>query len=269
MNTLATFYPPLPLRPPYPPLYLPLTFLTTLLPFLTPHRHFVALLISPLLLTLSLLAPNYTFGSPSADYYNTSLFFALPIWFLEFAILRPVEGVDAPVYIGDGRGKAMKWVDAKSVWERVVWAGKLMVPGQRGVGWNWGVGNVPEDIDSALDKWRYVRRKVWRVGRGYAWSVCMLGVMGWASAAEQDLKREEDVKRFFVDAATGWAGAFWILGRLQCFYSACAAISVAVGLCEKWQWPPLVGSVRDAWSVGRVWGGVYHQTMRVVSMTLL
>lgn len=170
------------------------------------------------------------------------------------------------MYIGDGRGEGVRWGDAKGVWERVGWAGKLMVPGQRGVGWSWGVGNVPIDGDAGLEKWSYVRRKVWRAGRAYVWSVCMLGVMGGASAVEKDDRWEESVGKFLVNAVIGWAGALWILGRLQCFYSVCAAVSVAVGLCEKWQWPPLVGSVRDAWSVGRVWGVVYHQTMRVVSM---
>ena len=42
-------------------------------------------------------------GNPSAEYYNSSFFIAVPLWFLEFAILSPHEGPDAPTYVGNAR----------------------------------------------------------------------------------------------------------------------------------------------------------------------
>jgi hypothetical protein len=55
------------------------------------------------LFDLCLRSPGYTFGNPSAEYYNSSFFIAVPLWFLEFAILSPHEGPDAPTYVGNAR----------------------------------------------------------------------------------------------------------------------------------------------------------------------
>lgn len=274
IQTIASFYPPLSERTPHPPLYQLLTFTISLIPFFFHSRRLVALLVFPVLLTLCLRAPCYTFGDPSVDYYNTSMFVATPIWLVEFAILRPEDGVGAPVWVGRGGGFKEKGKEGKgakdmaSLWERLLWAISLMIPSHRGVGWDWQVRYIPENSDADLPKWRYVRRQLRKTISAYMYSTIMLVILGFASALEEVLA-EHVVQRFVANAIIGWAGAFWVLNRMLCFYNFSAAVSVALGVYEQWQWPPLVGSLGDAWSVSQMWSVVYHQTMRVVSVILL
>ena len=51
----------------------------------------------------------------------------------------------------------------------------------------------------------------------------------------------------------GWSGAFWAVNGINTLYRAVAASTVAVGLCDPWQWPPMFGTLRDAWSVRQIW----------------
>ncbi len=46
-------------------------------------------------------------------------------------------------------------------------------------------------------------------------------------------------------------------------------LSVAVGLSEPRDWPPLFGSPRGAYTVRNCWGRVWHQMLRKVSVILL
>lgn len=151
-----------------------------------------------------------------------------------------------------------------SLWGRVGWVVGLMVPMQRGVGWNWGVKDLPETAGVELPKWAYVGDRFCSAVEAYVYSTMLLVVLGFASALEAEVVSGNAVLRLVANAVIGWAGAFWILNRLRCYYSFCAAVSVALGVYEQWQWPPLVGRLGDAWSVAQLWGVVYHQGMRVV-----
>ncbi|KAF2444643.1 hypothetical protein P171DRAFT_431444, partial [Karstenula rhodostoma CBS 690.94] len=267
---IASFYPPLSERTPYPPLYQLLTFTLSLIPFFFHARRFVAILILPLLLTLCLRAPFYTFGDPSSNYYNTSIFVATPIWLVEFAILRPEEGGEAPVWVGrhietEGEGVKGKGVhDMTTTWEKLSWVISLMIPSHRGMGWNWQVSRLPDHPDANLPKWQFVGRVLRKAIMAYVYSAIMLVVYGFAFALEKEILPEHTVRRFVANAIIGWSGAFWILNRMLCFYDFCAAASVALGVYDQWQWPPLVGRLQDAWSVSQMWSVVYHQTMRVM-----
>ncbi|KAM3076295.1 hypothetical protein ACMFMG_006202 [Clarireedia jacksonii] len=281
-SLLTNFYRALPDRSPYPPFYLPLTFTITILPLLTPHRRLMTFLTFPLLISLCLLAPSYTYGSPSDDYYNTSPFIALPLWYLDFILLSPTSGPDAPQYIGnratansatgrektnkDEKIKGVSWQDIqqKPLSERIKWSLRLMLPAHRGIGWNWQVKNVPPGPWSGLPKWRFVSRHARKAVFWYLQSVLMLGSMGFLSSVF-GLSGIGRKGKFVRDALMGWCGAVWVWDRLSCAYSLAAGVSVAVGICETWEWPPLMGDLKDAWSVRRMWSAVYHQTLRRVS----
>lgn len=90
-------------RQPTPAFYQPLIFLLIVIAFFFRNRRRVAICIFPLILDLCLRSPGCRFGDPSADYYNSSFFIAVPLWFLEFAILSLHEGPDAPTYVGNAR----------------------------------------------------------------------------------------------------------------------------------------------------------------------
>jgi hypothetical protein len=151
MDVVASFYPPLSERHPIPSLYLPTCFLLALVPFLCPSRRIGVLVTFPILLLLCIRAPSYTFGSPSADYYNSGPFLAMVLWYLDFAVLTPVEGPGAPVFNGAG------WKDVGSPLQKLGWAFRLMIPSHRGIGWNWQVKGVSPDSRVNLSKWAYVR----------------------------------------------------------------------------------------------------------------
>lgn len=90
----------------------------------------------------------------------------------------------------------------------------------------------------------------------------MLIALGFASALEQKHRNPAEPRsNFLIDAAIGWSGALWIYCRLLSFYSCASAISVSLGVYERWHLPPLMGAVSDASSVRQFWA-VYHQTMR-------
>jgi hypothetical protein len=139
-----------------------------------------------------------------------------------------------------------------------------MVPSHRGIGWNWQVKGVPDDPYKCLPKWAFVRTHICKASIAYAQSLGMLVLLAWGSTAEARLSSEACLHRLIINMLIGWSGAIWVWGRLNGFYSSIAAVSVAVGVCETWQWPPLMGNLRDAWSVRQVWSVVYHQTMRKV-----
>lgn len=269
MDTLASFYPALDERQQIPLLYLPITYSLTLLPFLTNHPRRAAVGILPLLIALCVLSPRYTFGDPPSDYYQSSAFIAFPIWYLEFAILRSVDGSDAPQYIGNPHestgSSPRRHSNCQTTKEKLFWTLKLMVPSHRGVGWNWQAKAIPEDPYQHLPSWKYVTTHLGVALYAHFESTAMLIALGLASTLH-NRDHSHAPTTHLLNAAVGWSGALWICDRLRCFYSLLAATSVAVGLCETWQWPPLMGHMSDAWSVGRVWSVAYHQTMRQVSL---
>lgn len=191
------------------------------------------------------------------------------IWYLEFAIVLPSEGPQAPVYIEDGSRRYSRKKEEprvlESLWKRLLWASALMVPSHRGIGWNWQVKNIPKDPYKHLRKWKYVQSHLQKAVLAYMSSLAMLILMGYCSALESQLSSSSKPTLAMMNILIGWSGAIWIWARVTCFYSLLASASVAMGICETWQWPPLMGEIRDAWSVTRVWSVVYHQTMRKVN----
>jgi hypothetical protein len=269
MEFIAQLYPPLEERKPIPAIFLPGTFALTLLPFFTTHRRQTALVILPTILWMCVLAPRYTFGDPSADFYRSSGFIIMPLWFIEFAVLRPPNGDKAPAYVGNpAQGDLPRRVeDLQGAWPKLRWAVELMVPSHRGIGWNWQINNIPDDGKGQLSRWRWISYQAAKAVLAYMASVCMLVVMGLASVLERPEDRAPTfsaAQTFVLDAVIGLAGAIWIYCRLQTFYSSASAVTVALGVYERWQLPPLMGNLRDAWSVRQFWA-VYHQTMRQVS----
>jgi hypothetical protein len=268
MEVIARFYPPLDERKPIPAIYLPATFALTLLPFFSSRRRLAAWIILPIIVWMCVLAPCYTFGDPSADFYRSSGFIIMPLWFVDFAILSSQDGNNALLYVGNSKGEttlARRIEDCPSIWSKLRWAYELMIPSHRGIGWNWQIRNVPDDPVAYLSNRRWVLHQIKKAVVAYIGSILMLVTLGFASAFEQ---KQDDLAElstpntsFLVDPMIGWAGALWIYCRLQSFYSSASAISVALGIYERWQLPPLMGNVRDAWSVRQFWA-VYHQTMR-------
>ena len=52
-------------------------------------------------------------------------------------------------------------------------------------------------------------------------------------------------------------------------YEACALLGVGLGFWEPQFWPPVFGSIWDAYTVRRTWGRFWHCILRRVSRALL
>ncbi|KAF8954003.1 membrane bound O-acyl transferase family-domain-containing protein [Flammula alnicola] len=61
---------------------------------------------------------------------------------------------------------------------------------------------------------------------------------------------------------TAWLYIFAGYAMLSMIYAGISIVAVAVGLTEPREWPHLFGSPRDAYTVRKSWGRVWHQMMR-------
>lgn len=270
MDILASLYPALSKRKPLPSYYTPVCFGLSLLPFLTKYKRLVSTSTFPFLLYLCVCWPCFTTGDPSSDYYNNSHFIAIPLWYLDFVFLTPRDGEGAPAFIGSQledkerkngnpveAAQVQRWNDLTTFSQRAKWALRLMLPAQRGIGWTWQVKGVPVDSNAKLPRWQYVRWQLWWTVFYYVQSVGALTMLGLGCALRAQAGPDEHVKRFIVNAIVGWSGAIWVWDRLNCAYRLAATLGVVTGITGTWEWPPLMGSLKDAWSVREMWRYVY------------
>ncbi|KAF2814356.1 uncharacterized protein BDZ99DRAFT_380904 [Mytilinidion resinicola] len=274
MDVLASLYPTLSERKPLPAYYTPVCLGLSLLPFLTENTRLASISTFPFLLYLCARWPRFTTGDPSSDYYNNSQFIAIPLWYLDFVFLTPRDGEGAPAFVGPQSideerrdenlavaAQVQRWKDLTTFSQRVKWAFRLMLPAQRGIGWNWQVKGVPADSNAKLPRWQYVGWQIrWTVFY-YAQSVGALTALGLGCALRAQVGPDEHVKRAVANAIVGWSGATWVWDRLNCAYRLAAALGVATGTTETWEWPPLMGPLKDAWSVRQMWSATYHQLL--------
>ena len=122
---------------------------------------------------------------------------------------------------------------------------------------------VPANPDAKLPKWQYVARQLWWVMFYYAQSVGALTVLGFGYALREQAGLNERAKSIFANAVVSWSGAVWVWDRLNCAYSFAAALGVATGITGTWEWPPLMGSLKHAWSVRQMWRYVYSKSGEV------
>lgn len=248
---LSSFYIPYSFRPPLPGLYVPLALSLCVIPFFIPSRPLAILSTFPLLFFLLLYRPNYTSGSAAGD-YNSGVH-GMFLAYLDFVILSLAEGEDVR-YVGDGKlanGKGIAEQDLKSWYQRLIWTLRLMIMPNRGIGWNWRVKGVPEDPDVGLPKWSYVRRRVFGGLVTYLRSLTALYVLGMATTLQAEVK---DIWMWTIlNAVIGWCGAIWAWNGINFVNNFAAAITVSIGLCGQWEWPPMTGNLPDAWSVRQMW----------------
>jgi hypothetical protein len=270
MDVVASMYPALSERRNLPVYYTPCCLGLSMVPFLVKNQGLTSFFTWPLLLYLCASWPCFTTGDPSTDYYNNSHFIAIPLWYIDFVLLTPRDGKDAPAFTGrkladnELRDDAsvvaahgQSWKDLETFSERVKWSTRLMLPAQRGIGWNWQVKNVPEDPYARLPRWQYVWCQLRWAVLYYVQSVAVLTILGMGCVLKAEPVSDELFMAVVADAVVGWSGAVWVWDRLNCAYLLAAALGVATGVTEPWEWPPLMGPLKDAWSVRQMWRYVH------------
>lgn len=265
MDAIARFYPLLDARPPLPSFYLPLTFITTLLPFFLPAERRLTrlLIILATLLPLFLLRPVFTAGKPGDDYNTATPPFSWIWQTIDFAIIEPSQG-NPPKYIGDPKRKnaPLAEQDTKTFWERLKWTTRLHTT-PRGIGWSWKVKNVPQHPDGELPPWRFVQVQLFKVAYHFVFKQIILHLLGISQYFHA--VTNSTTSPFLHQIAlisVGWCTAVYVWHNLQFTNQAAAAVTVFLGICSPWEWPPIVGPLSEAWSVRQMWSVTYHQIVR-------
>ena len=156
--------------------------------------------------------------------------------------------------------------DHATILSKIIWALRLMTS-PRGIGWNWQVRDVSSNPDSHARRWVAVRRYALRAVAAYAQKLGVLYVLG---VAKYLLAEGEGVTgNRLVSVLVGLCVWSWEYFELNSMYSVAAAMSIAAGACEPWEWPPIFGPISEAWSVRQFWGVFWHQMLRRVINSLL
>ena len=269
MEYLASLYPPLAERQPLPASLAPAAFALTVAPWFFTDRRLAVMMTLPPLLFLCALRPCYTAGSPSAD-YNAAWSIGMPLCYLDFVLLSPALGEDA-LYVGaadggsgvdgavgksqehDGRDKGVGAADARPWYRTLLWAVRLMVSPSRGVGWNWRVKGIPDDALAGRPRRSYVAAHARRAIASYAFEMVAMASMAFCAVLRSEVAPEWVGLRTALSVIMGWSGGAFAWNGINWIYSTGATITVATGLCGQWEWPPLTGSLADAWSIRQMW----------------
>ncbi|KAI1087688.1 hypothetical protein F5B19DRAFT_60572 [Rostrohypoxylon terebratum] len=259
LSRVVSAYPPLAERLPLPPQQLPAAHAVVLLGYVLGPGPFLTFSVTCVLLPLAFLRPFYTSGDVVTEYTMSSMFLVLWIKYLDHGL----KGEGGPRYRGKvggpGEGGGVGARDAKTWMEKGKWALRLMTT-MRGIGWDWRVKNVPPHPEADMAPlqfvWGQVVQLVWRA----ALKAVAVYVIGFCKAIEPSVT--SSAGNWFLDSVVAWCGAAWSWNTIGMSYAAGAAITALLGICEPWEWPPVFGSLGDAWSVRQVWSTSYHQLMR-------
>ncbi|KAI0897392.1 membrane bound O-acyl transferase family-domain-containing protein [Annulohypoxylon nitens] len=258
---LFSAYPPLAERTPLPPQQIPAAYAVVLLGYVLGRGPFLTFGITHVLTLLAYFRPFFTSGDVVTEYTMSSMFIVLWMTYMDHAL----RGGGGPRYRGREGGKgpgAVVWVgarDEKTWMGKVKWALRLTTT-MRGIGWDWRVKNVPPHPEADLAPlqfvWGQAVQVIWRT----ALKAVAVYTIGFCKAIEPLVT--SSAVHWLIDAIVAWCGAAWSWNTIGVSYAAGAAITVVLGICEPWEWPPVFGSLGDAWSVRQVWSTSYHQLMR-------
>lgn len=249
---LNPFYPPLSEREPLPALYWPVLQATMLLGFFLGPGTPQTLAVTSVLLPLALLRPRYTAGDVSTDYSLSSMAVVMLLTYLDLGTATK----NGPRFLGNpakplpngGVGER----DSKSWWQKLKWAARLTAT-PRGIGWNWQVKGVPAHPGASQSRLRFVSARVAEVAVRLAVKALAVYGIGFCAAVRPSPSAAGPLNGFLLDAAVSWCGAVWIFNTLGAPHAAGGAATVLLGVCEPWEWPPIFGSLSDAWSVRQLW----------------
>ncbi|KAI0838313.1 membrane bound O-acyl transferase family-domain-containing protein [Hypoxylon sp. FL0890] len=261
-NAITNFlsqYPRLDERDPLPPQQLPIALIVVVLGYFVGPGILQMWGVSYILLLLGAFRPYFTTGDVVTDYTQSSLFFVLLLSYLDHGIKtknspRYVGRSDKPLPNGGiGERGSKTWM------EKLKWSLRLATT-PRGIGWNWQVKNVPSHPGANQPRLEFVRDRVVELAWRMALKALVVYIVGFCQAVQPSVT--SPVTNWLFDAVVGWCGAAWSWHIIGIAHAAGGAITVLLGICEPWEWPPVVGRLGDAWSVRQAWSTTYHQTMR-------
>ncbi|KXT05027.1 hypothetical protein AC578_10289 [Pseudocercospora eumusae] len=270
LDSLSSIYPPPEDRRPLPSLYNPTAYLFTILPWLIPKSQGRILATLPILSLLFLLRPYYTSGSHLEDYNSAIYLFCCLTGYLDFQVFSPARSEPEPRFQGaskvpgsgnhDTNPSGTGIEDCHTLCRRLKFAIRLNTFG-RGIGWNWQVKNVPAITDAKKPKWVYVRGRLGSAIPSFIKKTVAVYLLG-ATIAVQNHSDSGTPSYYLLNIAIGWLVAAWAWHSMNFIHDLAAAASVALGICDRWEWPPFFGPLEEMWSVRRTWSVTWHQWTR-------
>lgn len=253
MDFLRSLYPPLHERLPLPALYIPTAYILYGVTIFIPGKIGRVALILPLLLLLVIGKPFYTVGNPGDDYASTGGPFGLALMFVDFFIFCPLE-LEPLRFVGQlsrpNKDVGIREDDCCTPWQKFKWSSRLMST-IRGIGWNIQVKGVPHNADANSERWAFVRSSLLRSAVSQLRRLVSVYLIGLAMTAR--VSSPTAVPTWIWNTVIGWAGGSWAYNGVDAAYNLGAALTVAVSLCEPWEWPPMFGWLSEAWSVRQMW----------------
>lgn len=214
-------------------------------------------------------APDH--GSDRALRYGlaSTWLFVLPV--LQRVVMQTPEAdffrVDETLPDGGRPDPPKEWS-----WEKVRWAMNLMTT-PRGVGWNFGGTGInakreairQERRRTGESRGRFVVRALGRAAR--CWLVWDGLILATQKATGEGGIPDGWRWEWRTLGKVGFAelmmlGITWFGMTMQ--FEIGTALGVGLGINEAEDWPGLFGDVTGCWTVGRVWGGFWHQYLRQV-----
>ncbi|KAI1206761.1 uncharacterized protein F4807DRAFT_438204 [Annulohypoxylon truncatum] len=257
-DLFSSGYPPLTSRSPLPPHQLPAAYAAVVLGYFLGPGALQTLGVTCVLLYFGLLRPFFTTGDVVTDYTMSSSFFVLWISYLDH---RGSKSAGGPRYTGNpDKPLPPNGGDAMTRAQKLRWAVRLAST-PRGIGWDWRVKNVPPHPGADLAPLSFVWTQVVEVAWRTALKAAAVYVIGFCKVVQLSTTTSA-MGGWLLDATVAWCGAVWSWNTIGSSNAAGAAITVLLGICESWEWPPVLGALGDAWSVRQVWSTSYHQIMR-------
>lgn len=192
-------------------------------------------------------------GNAGDDYASTGGPLGLVLMFIDFLIICPLES-EPLTYNGQleqSRNDAgISENDCSTPGQKFKWVARLITT-LRGIGWNIQVKGVPGHPDAHTDHWVFVRRSFLRAAISQSRRLMSVYMIGRAISARESCTLS--APPWFWNVVVGWAGGSWAYNGVDAAYNLGAALTVAVGLCKPWEWPPMFGPLKKAWSVRQMW----------------
>lgn len=248
---MANIYPSLDDRHPAPALLLPTVYLSFAI---TPLFSSTAVRVSifALLLTVTLSSPSFAAKELNDDYGRGSISFLFSTLFLDLLILSKRGSIKfiGPIESTHDSIEGVSSEDCNTTWQKFKWGFRLAAT-PRGVGWNFQVKGVPRHPDKHLPRGSFVLRYIILSGRSWMYKSLFQYLIRFAVAGRECTSSW--TAHMMFDILEGWSGACWAAVGLNQLYRLAAAISVGIGLCDPWEWPPFFGNWSDGWSVRQIW----------------
>ncbi|CZR61800.1 uncharacterized protein PAC_11697 [Phialocephala subalpina] len=143
------------------------------------------------------------------------------------------------------------------IWAKLKWFSSLWIA-SRGIGWNIQVNQLPPAVPSDYPKALWLRQVTIRTFFMYVGYDMTSNILLYFTRLGPFFTQPLVWQVFYA-----WVKAFRAYYSFELSYFALAIASVAIGLSQPYQWPPITGSFRrDAYTVRRMWGRCWHQCMR-------